>query len=216
MCIRDSIYRACYIDHSSQTPLFVQKLVSLCCQLQNLGYFDNNVIKELSTSLAGPMRAGGHSKIYNDGKVYDLGIKFVLDTDDLVIPPTAAITSPSPIIVNTATSVNPTAIYESFGELGEVVNIPPTNQVYIKEFNIGKIGTNPFILPWCLRGLLFNIEKNWPNNNKLLTVEHGKDFGKSGYDEINELYLLFEDWKPESKMLKELKFRLNGLRASKL
>ena len=36
--------------------------------------------------MAGPFSGNGHSKIYNDGKVYDLGIKFVLDTDDIVIP----------------------------------------------------------------------------------------------------------------------------------
>lgn len=208
-----NIYRACYIDHSSQTPDFIQRLVSLCCQLQNLGFFDNNVLKELSLILAGTMTSGGHSKIYNDGKVYDLGIKFFLDTDDMVIPPTTTsrlLTRDLPSIDNLET--------EPFVNDGidEIVKIPATNQVYVKEYNIGKIGTNPFILPWCLRGLIFNIEKNWPNNNKLITVENGKDLGKSGYDEINDLYELFEAWRPESKILKDLKFRLNGIRASKL
>lgn len=158
-----NIYRACYIDHSSRTPDFIQKLVSLCCQLQNLGYFDNNVIKELSTVLAGPLTGGGHLKIYNDGKVYDLGLKFALDTDDVVSTP-----------------------------------------IYVKEYNIAKIGTNPFILPWCLRGLIFNIEKNWPT---------GKE---TGAEEVDSLYDLFDRWRPDTKVLKELKFRLNGIRASKL
>lgn len=224
-----NIYRACYIDHSSQTPLFIQKLVSLCCQLQNLGYFDNNVLKELSTILAGPLTGGGHSKIYNDGKVYDLGVKFVLDTDDIVIPPTASSTLikkdfPYPFELNNTASKSGlvTSGVGTYGpvdhveEVEEVVKVPMTNHVYIKEYNVGKIGTNPFILPWCLRGLIFNIEKNWPNNNKLLTVDNGDDLGKNGYDEIRELYKLFEDWKPDSKILKDLKFRLNGIRASKL
>lgn len=222
-----NIYRACYIDHSSQTPLFIQKLVSLCCHLQNIGYFDNNVMKELSYALAGPLTGGGHSKIYNDGKVYDLGIKFVLDTDDLVIPPTGK-SKPSVSSVSFKKSISSpkdgfvTHGVGSYGsipideEAQEIIKLPLTNQVYIKEFNISKIGTNPFILPWCLRGLLFNIEKNWPNNNKLLSVEKGSKMGKTGYDEINELYDLFDGWKPESKILKDLKFRLNGLRASKL
>lgn len=208
-----NIYRACYIDHSSQTPDFIKRLVSLCCHLQNLGFFDNNVLKELSLNLAGTMTGGGHSKIYNDGKVYDLGMKFFLDTDDIVIPPTTTsrlLTRDLPSIDNLET--------EPFilDGVEEIVKIPAANQVYIKEYNIGKIGTNPFILPWCLRGLIFNIEKNWPNNNKLITVENGKDLFKSGYDEINDLYQLFEDWRPESKILKDLKFRLNGIRASKL
>ena len=107
------------------------KLVSLCTHLLNIGYFDNNVIKELSTSLAGPFSGNGHSKIYNDGKVYDLGIKFVLDTDDIVIP------------------------FDGESNLLEEITkseLPISNQIYIKEYNIAKIGTNPYILPWCLRG----------------------------------------------------------------
>ncbi|KAK6459653.1 uncharacterized protein RJT20DRAFT_124987 [Scheffersomyces xylosifermentans] len=220
-----NIYRATYIDHSSQTPKFIQKLVSLCCQLQNLGYFDNNVIKEISTSLAGPMRGGGHSKIYNDGKVYDLGIKFILDTDDIIIPPTDSysLASNAPVITTVSASsgisstVGTTVGFSGpIAEVEEIVKIPAANQIYIKEYNIGKIGTNPYILPWCLRGLLFNIEKNWPNKSKLISVDHGNDVGKSGYDEINDLYVQFDNWKPETKALKDLKFRLNGLRASKL
>lgn len=222
-----NIYRACYIDHSSSTPLFIQKLVSLCCQLQNMGYFDNNVLKELSTALAGPLTGGGHSKIYNDGKVYDLGVKFILDTDDIIIPPTDYAQSykvDKPLSYNINNQPKDGMVTSGIGAYGsfpiteaeEIIKLPITNQVYIKEFNIGKIGTNPFILPWCLRGLLFNIEKNWPNNKKLLSVNKGSELGKTGYDEINELYETFDAWKPESKVLKDLKFRLNGLRASKL
>lgn len=187
-----NIYRACYIDSTSQTPKFVEKLVSLCTHLINVGFFDNNVIKELSTSLAGSFTGNGHSKIYNDGKVYDLGIKFVLDTDDIVIP----------------------------SENGEVSGdsraseLPVSNQVYTKEFNIAKIGTNPYILPWCLRGFLFNVEKNWPNRD---VTRYENEYGlKNGYEEIHELYETFENWKPETKVYKDLKFRLNGFRASKL
>lgn len=220
-----NIYRACYIDHASQTPSFIQKLVSLCCQLQNLGFFDNNVIKELSTTLAGPLTGSGHSKIYNDGKVYDLGIKFVLDTDDIVIPPPplsqksiSTINESAPLQSQNTSGlvVNGTGTYGSVSNGGRADVLPPTNQIFIKEYNVGKIGTNPFILPWCFRGLLFNIEKNWPNNNKLLTVESGSELGKNGYDEINELTDIFENWRPDSKLYKDLKYRLNGIRASKL
>ena len=192
-----NIYRACYIDHSSHTPLFIQKLVSLSCQLLNLGFFDNNVIKELSTVLAGPLTGGGHSKIYNDGKVYDLGVRFLLDTDDIVIP---------------RSQEEGDTLVSSNELLSEHSKLPFTNEVYIKEFNISKIGTNQYILPWCLRGLLFNIEKNFPQKQ----VKGSKDIEKSAVDEISELYELFDNWKPESKGLKELKFRLNGIRASRL
>lgn len=213
-----NIYRACYIDQTAQTPLFVQKLVAICCHLQNIGYFDNNVLKELSPILAGPMTGGGHSKIYNDGKVYDLGVKFLLDTDDIVIPPIEG--------RFTGYIQQYQDIYGLRGEqrveereaerVHQITKLPIANQVYIKQYNIGKIGSNPFILPWCLRGLLFNIEKNWPDSSKLISVESSQDINKSGYDQIDELYQAFDNWKPESKQMKDLKFRLNGLRASKL
>lgn len=197
-----NIYRACYIDHSSRTPDFIKRLVSACCQLQNLGYFDNNVIKELSAVLAGPLTGSGHSKIYNDGKVYDLGLKFALDTDDLVIPGVSITQMPAEISQN--------------GNDDGVVQIPPTNQVHIKEYNTGKIGTNPFVLPWCLRGLIFNIEKNWPKVQPHTMIEQNAPIYKSGSEEIDGLYELFDKWQPDSKLLRELKFRLNGIRASKL
>ncbi|KAI5961139.1 hypothetical protein CANMA_003913 [Candida margitis] len=190
-----NIYRACYIDYASSTPTFIEKLVSICSNLLNLGYFDNNVVKELSTSLAGPLTGGGHSKIYNDGKVYDLGIKFFLDTDDLVIPHDGKID------------------YDDFDNS----DLPVSNQVYIKEFNVGKIGTNPFVLPWCLRGLLFNIEKNWPTRDYVINEHDGSKEQTSvtnGFTEVHELYEDFEQWKPTAKTHKDLKFRLNGLRAN--
>lgn len=189
-----NIYRACYIDHATKTPLFIRTLISLCCQLQNMGYFDNNVLKELSPILAGPITGSGHSKIYNDGKVYDLGLKFILDTDDLVIPRT------------------PSA-FESTKKDVMLSQLPVTNSVYLKEFNVGKIGTNPYVLPWCLRGLVFNVEKNWREAEPQITLNPK---AKSGRDEINMLYELFDQWKPDTKALRDLKFRLNGIRASKL
>ena len=63
-----NIYRACYIDYTSHTPQFVGKLVSLCTHLLNIGYFDNNVIKELSTSLAGPFSGNGIPRFIMMGK----------------------------------------------------------------------------------------------------------------------------------------------------
>ncbi|OBA22459.1 hypothetical protein METBIDRAFT_38897 [Metschnikowia bicuspidata var. bicuspidata NRRL YB-4993] len=190
-----NIYRACYIDSSAKTPAFIKTLISICCQLQNMGYFDNNVIKEISSILAGPLTGGGHSKIYNDGKVYDLGVKFMLDTDDLVIP-------------HQADSTEKPGAYDSH------VDVPYTNRVFVREYNVGKIGTNPFILPWCLRGLIFNIQKNWGAGESQRTA-HGKGH-KTAVEEVSELYALFDEWRPETKPLKDLKFRLSGIRASKL
>lgn len=186
-----NIYRACYIDQSARAPQFVVKLVLLCLQLQNLGYFDNGVVKELSAVLAGPITGGGHSRIYNDGKVYDLGLKFLLDTSDVVHP-----VESKPI------------------EDGAVLTSYLENQIHIKEYNVAKLGTNPFILPWCLRGLLFNIEKNWRLN--IPSGEHPGSLSRTGSEEVTKLYELFDAWKADTKIYRDLKFRLNGIRQSKL
>ncbi|GME99551.1 unnamed protein product [Ambrosiozyma monospora] len=50
-----NIFKAVYIDGDSDTPDFVTRIVKLCCTLQNLGYSDHDVIKEISYALAGPL-----------------------------------------------------------------------------------------------------------------------------------------------------------------
>ena len=49
-------------------------------------------------------------------------------------------------------------------------------------------------------GLLFNIEKNWPN--KRAGRIEDKETVKNGYEEIHDLYESFENWKPETKFIK--------------
>lgn len=53
---------------------------------------------------------------------------------------------------------------------------------------------NPYRLPWAMRGLLQETRK------------HLKD------DEIYELYKEYQEWKPETPVLKDIKYRLNGLK----
>ncbi|KAF7506785.1 hypothetical protein GJ744_011397 [Endocarpon pusillum] len=56
--------------------------------------------------------------------------------------------------------------------------------------------SNPYILPWAVRGIL------------------EEDFVKSDLrDEANELLRQFDDWKPTTKVLKDVKFRLEGIRS---
>lgn len=55
---------------------------------------------------------------------------------------------------------------------------------------------NPYILPFAMRGLL------------------EEDYVRSElYGEITELIKQFDDWKPSSKVLKDVKLRLEGLRS---
>ena len=56
-------------------------------------------------------------------------------------------------------------------------------------------GQNPYILPFAMRGLL---EENYVRTEL--------------YVEMTELLKQFDDWKPTSKVLKDVKFRLEGVR----
>ncbi|KAF6009403.1 hypothetical protein HII13_003480 [Brettanomyces bruxellensis] len=154
-----NIFKAVYIDGGSDTPDFVSRIVKLSCMLQNLGYSDHDVIKEISYALAGPLTGGGHSRIYNDLNVYKLALDFSLDTEDSAL----------------------------------VVQQPVT----FKPFDMKRLGSNPFNLPWCVRGLFFEAIKR---------LRHGNH-------EIEMVFREFDDWNPDSKVLKDVKYRLNGIKA---
>ncbi|SMN17804.1 similar to Saccharomyces cerevisiae YML020W Putative protein of unknown function [Maudiozyma saulgeensis] len=147
------IFRATFIDRNSRTPSFITRIIKVAGTLLNLGYRDHDIVKEISGSLVGPLTGGGHSTIYNEKQVYELGLKFALETTDTN---------------------------------GEV-------PVIYTPYKLSELGSNPYHLPWCMRGLLFETKRHMDN------------------DEINTLYLEYEQWKPESKQLKDIRYRLNGL-----
>ena len=55
---------------------------------------------------------------------------------------------------------------------------------------------NPYILPFAMRGLL---EENYVKTEL--------------YGEVTQLIRQFDDWRPSSKVLKDVKFRLEGVRS---
>lgn len=58
------------------------------------------------------------------------------------------------------------------------------------------ISTNPYILPFAVRGVL------------------EEDYVRTGlYGEITELIKRFDEWRPSTKALKDVKFRLEGVRS---
>lgn len=69
--------------------------------------------------------------------------------------------------------------------------------LHFKPYVIEQLGTNPYHLPWCMRGLLHEARTNLPGAEK----------------EIGELLSEFEAWKPETKQLKDMKYRLNGIKS---
>lgn len=137
-------------------PDFITHLVGFALKLRNLGISDHGLIRELSSPLAGSLYTGeGHSRLYDDGIVYELAVAHALET----------------------TSVGPEV------ELRVQRYEVPTN-------------ANPFILPWSMRGVL---EEEFVRREL--------------WRETEQLLKLFEEWKPSSKVLKDVKFRLEAVKS---
>ncbi|KUJ22203.1 uncharacterized protein LY89DRAFT_638452 [Mollisia scopiformis] len=149
------IYRAVFVDGRIHAPDFLSHLVGFALKLRNLGVSDHGLIRELSAPLAGSLYTGeGHSRLYDDGNVYDLAIEYALETTT-------------------------------------VGDVP----LDVKKYEI-PTNANPYILPWIMRGLL------------------EEDFVKTELDqETTELLKKFDDWKPATKVLKDVKYRLEAVRS---
>ena len=136
--------------------------------MRNLGLPDHGLIRELSPALAGSLYTGeGHSRIYDDGAVYQLAVRFALETEGV-------------------SEEKEEKRLEVGLEYGEEVN-----------GNGGAVpGSNPYFLPWAMRGLL---------EEEYVKREMG--------GEVEELLGLFEEWRPVSKGLKDVRFRLEAVRS---
>lgn len=67
--------------------------------------------------------------------------------------------------------------------------------LHIKKHEIST-NANPYVLPWIMRGLL------------------EEDFVKTDLDtEVTELLEQFDAWKPATKVLKDVKYRLEAVRS---
>jgi hypothetical protein len=71
---------------------------------------------------------------------------------------------------------------------------PQTEVIMEKRAALG--APNPYVLPWIMRGLL------------------EEDFVKTELShEVEELLRQFDDWKPTTKALKDVKYRLEAVRS---
>lgn len=148
------IFRAVFIDGKLHAPNFLSHLVGFALKLRNMGVTDHGLIRELSSPLAGSLYSGeGHSKIYDDEAVYDLAIRFALETTNV-------------------------------------------SAVRLQMSRVVRPAQNPYILPFSMRGIL---EEDHVKNEL-----HG---------EMVQLLKQFDDWKPSTKVLKDVKFRLEGVRS---
>jgi len=178
-----------FVDGRIHTPDFLAHLVGFALKLRNLGLPDHGLVRELSPALAGTIYGGeGHSRVYEDPHVYTLALQHALETTSLATPASQA-------------RANASAAASFAG-----INIPVPGAKYdgrdvyklhVKEYKVAGGGEqNPYFLPWAMRGLL---------EEEFVKRELGR--------EVEELLDLFEKWKPEKKQLKDVKFRLEGVRS---
>jgi hypothetical protein len=76
---------------------------------------------------------------------------------------------------------------------------PDTGDKYalrVKDYESSAAANNPYYLPWAMRGLL---------EEEFVKRELGQ--------EVEELLNMFDDWKPVSKGLKDVKFRLEAVKS---
>ncbi|GAB7354171.1 hypothetical protein MBLNU459_g4725t1 [Dothideomycetes sp. NU459] len=195
------VYRCVFIDGRLHAPDFITHLVAFALKLRNLGISDHGLIRELSLPLAGSLYGGeGHSRVYDDPAVYKLALEFTLETTS--IAPTAGNAKPTPPGLERRGSERgmpasvsaANAMRRGSVSATTLPGIAPVLAPY--ETPASGANANPFFLPWAMRGI---VEEE--------TVK--RDMG----EEIKNLVALFEEWRPVSKVLKDVRFRLEAVRS---
>ena len=76
----------------------------------------------------------------------------------------------------------------------ETTDLSEMYPIEYSPYKLSELGANPYRLPWCMRGLMYESNKHFSN------------------EEIKMLFKEFEEWEPETQQLKDIKNRLNGLK----
>jgi len=208
------VQRAVFVDGRHHPSDFISHLVAFALKLRNLGISDHGLIRELSFPLAGSIYGGeGHSRVYDDAAVYSLALEFTLETTE--VNPATVIVPPS----NTNSNENSVDQERwSSGERRRSTSGIPSSTLLANRIRRGSINAsmlpgiapviapyevpapggsaNPYFLPWAMRGIL-----------------EEESVKKNMRAEVQELVKLFEDWKPVSKPLKDVRFRLEAVRS---
>jgi hypothetical protein len=166
---------------------------------------DHGLIRELSTPLAGSLYSGeGHSRLYDDQRVYDLAVTHALETTDIgggrgggggggIFGGKGA------GIVGAVSGGGRGGGGGGAGGSGGGGGV----ECEMHHRQGGGAGgssslsnPNPYHLPWIMRGML------------------EEDFVKTDLsEETAELVRQFDDWKPVTKALKDVKYRLEAVKS---
>ena len=203
------VCRAVFIDGRLHAPNFLTHLVVFALKLRNLGINDHALIRELSAPLAGSLVGGeGHSRVYDDSAVYRLAIDFALESTDVRPPPypprslqtdrdkaREAASATRRVSLSSIPSSPSLANSMRRGSLSASSGIAPTIANYEPPATSSN-PANPFVLPWAVRGMLEE-----PIVKRDMRAE------------LEELVREFEAWRPTSKVLKDVRWRLEGVRS---
>ncbi|CAK3856455.1 Hypothetical predicted protein [Lecanosticta acicola] len=210
------VSRSVFVDGRLHTSNFLTHLVAFAVKLRNLGVSDHGLLREISAPLAGSLVGGdGHSRVYDDPIVYRNAIDFALETTDVhasafEIPADSISPEEKRKSMEAASSrraslagypSNMTAANSMRrGSLSSLSLKPPGIAPIIAAYEApgASAEKNPFVLPWAVRGMLG--EELVKRDPKL-------------QEEVRELVKEFETWRPTRQVLKDVRWRLEGVRS---
>lgn len=183
-----SILRAVYIDgHVYSEQDFLINLITFALRLRNAGFSDHGLLTHISEVLAGNLYQweGGHSTIYEEIGVYELAVQYLFETK-----PFGNLVLPQ---------------QQQQQQQREQQHITSTNapenktatEAMLDDFQ-AKLRQNPFYLPWAMRGICDDARVL---GDQVLSQE------------LEKLRDLFDRWVPSSTKMREIKFRLEPLKA---
>ncbi|KAJ2473082.1 hypothetical protein GGI02_001133 [Coemansia sp. RSA 2322] len=180
-----NVYRAMHVDSHHYLDDFLTNLIVFALRLRNMGIYDHDLLIHLSEVVAGSLWGhSGHSTIYAEPAVYKLAIKWLLYSTSSVH------LSPSASVPTTTLGLSLDRQHASASGLQTHMSYRPFNATD---------RLNPFFIPWIMRTLWDEPEIR---QNESLRVE------------LRRLVALFDKWAPDTKAGKELKYRLEPVRAA--
>ncbi|KAJ1824685.1 hypothetical protein LPJ60_000524 [Coemansia sp. RSA 2675] len=182
-----NVYRAMYVDSHHYLDDFLTNLIVFALRLRNMGIYDHDLLTHLSEVVAGSLWGhSGHSTIYAEPAVFKLALKWLLYSTSFVP-------------LSSSASVPTVALGLPAGHQHAEASASGS-QIHMsyRPFNAAE-RLNPFFIPWIMRTLWDEPEIRQSEGLRA---------------ELQRLVALFDKWAPETKAGKELKYRLEPVRAA--
>ncbi|KAJ1828560.1 hypothetical protein LPJ56_001041 [Coemansia sp. RSA 2599] len=180
-----NVYRAVYIDAPHYADDFLTNHIAFALRLRNMDIYNHDLLIHLSKVVAGSLWGHwGHSTVYGEPAVYKVLVKWLLYSTSFGI-----------YIGFDRGHGMAAAGHQSHAQAS--VSGMQIHMSY-RPFNVGE-KLNPVFIPWIMRTLWDEPEIR---QNDGLRIE------------LRRLVALFDKWMPETKAGKELKYRLEPVRAA--